>query len=580
MSDLPSGWTTASIGEICERLVDGSHNPPAVSVGGLPMLSAKNIDDDAISLENVRSIDAASFATEDARSRVRAGKVLLTIVGTIGRTAVVNENHPPFCLQRSVAVLSPRSHLPRFLMRALQSPAVQQTLNENAKGTAQKGIYLGALGMVELPVPPFNEQRRIVEKIDAIFDKSRAMRARLERLPALLERLKRSILAAAFRGDLTKDWRAAHPDVEPASMLLDRVRAERRLRWENEQRAKGKDPKRAAYDEPTSVDVASLPELPEGWAWASIGEIGFVTGGKRLPAGHGYAETPTDHPYVRVLDMFEGGVDTGNLVYLRPDTQAEISAYTISSEDTFISIAGTIGVAGRIPRSISGANLTENAARIRLGSLIHPDLLWRFLGTELGKTQVRFQTVATGQPKLALFRIEQIVMPVPPLDEQTLLLERVLEKFSFVDKLASSTSRLAARCLTLEQAALAKAFRGELVPQDPTDESASVLLDRIRAAHADEPQRPPRGRPAPKVVAAKPTATTATNGQGAAVEGAPVDLVVAAFQLAPRLTATSIGTSTGLDAASVKKALKALVDVGQVRVEGKARGTAYVWSAT
>jgi hypothetical protein len=133
-------------------------------------------------------------------------------------------------------------------------------------------------------VPPRTEQRRIVAKLDAIFDRTRAAKARLKRLHTLLDKLRRSILAAAFRGDLTADWRAIHPDagVEPSSALFKRIRAERRRQWEASVSAKGKDLRRVKYSEaPRVVDEEDLPPLPNGWTWTTVGEFSvFVTDGE------------------------------------------------------------------------------------------------------------------------------------------------------------------------------------------------------------------------------------------------------------------------------------------------------------
>ena len=134
----------------------------------------------------------------------------------------------------------------------------------------------------------------------------------------------------------------------------------------------------------------------------------------------------------------------------------------------------------------------------------------------------------------------------------------------------------------MEQAALAKAFRGELVTQDATDEPASVLLDRIRAARAEELGQPrrgrgPRGDDGPTVEEDNSIASGGQTTNGA--HDPSLDLVAASFQADGRLTATAIAEATGLDAAAVKAAIKALVDAGQVRVHGRARGTTYEWTA-
>ena len=129
-------------------------------------------------------------------------------------------------------------------------------------------------------MPPLAEQRRIVAKIEALQERSRRAREALSEVGPLLEQFRQSVLAAAFRGDLTADWRAAHPNVEPASELLQRIRAERRRRWEQAElakyEAKGQKPPKNwkdKYKEPEPVDDSDLPELPDGWVWATIDEL-------------------------------------------------------------------------------------------------------------------------------------------------------------------------------------------------------------------------------------------------------------------------------------------------------------------
>lgn len=264
---LPSGWLSVPLSQVTAKLVDGSHNPPSKQEHNLPMLSARNIENGRINFNNYRYIEQSAFETENARTRVQTGDVLLTIVGAIGRAATVPEDFEPFTLQRSVAVLSAIGMIPDFLMYQLQSPKLQADLLSKAKGTAQKGIYLKILGGLEMLVPPLNEQRRIVAKIEALKDRSQQVKEALEAIPSLLAQFRQSVLAAAFRGDLTADWREKNLDVEPASVLLERIRAERRRRWEEAEldrmKANGKTPKdnlwKEKYKKPASADTSNLP---------------------------------------------------------------------------------------------------------------------------------------------------------------------------------------------------------------------------------------------------------------------------------------------------------------------------------
>ena len=166
---LPDSWNWASLREITLSISDGSHNPPPNNGSGIPLLSAANINDNSILMNEIsRWITNEEWKIENQRTNIEVGDVLLTIVGSIGRSAVVqNNNH--FALQRSVAVIKPCLINPLYLMHIVQSPQIQKWLTDNSKGTAQKGIYLNALSLMIIPIPPLAEQARIVEHIHIAY---------------------------------------------------------------------------------------------------------------------------------------------------------------------------------------------------------------------------------------------------------------------------------------------------------------------------------------------------------------------------------------------------------------------------
>jgi len=150
-----------------------------------------------------------------------------------------------------------------------------------------------------------------------------------------------------------------------------------------------------------------------------LGELVGVKGGKRLPLGATYSDVKTSYPYIRVTDFENNSVNLTNVLYLDENVQKQIQRYTISSEDVFISIAGSIGIVGIVPKELDGANLTENAAKLVINdkAKLDKNYLMRFLATA-GQIQLQAKAKTTSQPKLALFRIEEIEIPLPPLAEQ------------------------------------------------------------------------------------------------------------------------------------------------------------------
>jgi type I restriction enzyme S subunit len=177
--ELPKGWEWSRLGTICRKVTDGAHNPPPNTGKGYPMLSCKEVNFGKIDFSLAsRFVDQAGFDKEDKRTAISAGDILLNIVASIGRSAVVPENSPKFVLQRNVAVLDSMLS-PYFLTRHLISPICLDYYTEHAKGTAQQVIYLGKLSIMLLAIPPLAEQHRIVAKVDELMALCDQLKARL-----------------------------------------------------------------------------------------------------------------------------------------------------------------------------------------------------------------------------------------------------------------------------------------------------------------------------------------------------------------------------------------------------------------
>lgn len=452
------------------------------------MLSARNINDFRINFDDYRLISGSDFEIEHSRTNVAPGDVLLTIVGTIGRTAVVPAGLPPFCLQRSVAVLKPHGIDARYVAYALNSPSCQQWLTNNAKGTAQKGIYLKTLGTAVLPIAPRAEQTRIVEKLEELLSDLDAGVAELKAAQKKLALYRQSLLKAAVEGALTADWRAQRSargePQETGADLLARILTERRARWEARQRAKfeeqGKMPPKgwqARYPEPVRPDTAELPMLPEGWAWASVAQLGEVT--------TGFTPSTTDaENFGGTIPFFKpGDLDAGYYVEQSRERLSEAGAAigrVLPEKSVLVTCIGaTIGKTGfaRVP---CATNQQINALSVSESEVI-PEFVYWLMVSGTGQRQIIKNASATTLPILNKSKFEKLVLPIAPLSEQTeivSLLETESERISSQETAISHALRQA----TVQRKNLLKAaFSGQLVPQDPDDEPASALLARIRA---------------------------------------------------------------------------------------------------
>jgi len=301
--EVPASWAYARLSEIATKLTDGSHNPPKDAGSGFPMLSSRDVTTGKIRFDSPsRYLSADDFDAEDSRTRTQPGDVLLTIVASLGRSAVVPIDAPKFALQRSVAVIASGLY-PEFLSNLLNSPVSLKYFDAHAKGTAQKGIYLGKLGEYVTPVPPLAEQHRVVAKVDelmALCDRLEAQQADAESAHAqLVQALLGSLTQAADAEDFAASWQrlAEHfhtlfttepsidalkqsllqlavmgklvpqdPSDEPAEDLYERIQAERQ-RLVTKGALKKHKPLAEIEAQTTQL------QLPSTWKWVPLLEI-------------------------------------------------------------------------------------------------------------------------------------------------------------------------------------------------------------------------------------------------------------------------------------------------------------------
>lgn len=497
--ELPPGWAEAGLRSVVTKLVDGSHNPPARIEAGWPMLSAQNVSNDRISFEGARLIAAADFERESNRTRVTSGDVLLTIVGSIGRTAVVPEGLPPFTLQRSVAVMTPQGIEPRFLSHQFREHKARRYFEANARGTAQKGIYLNALGEMPIRVAPKHEQQRIVSKLDELFSRIDEGERALERVQKLVERYRQSVLKAAVTGELTRDWREKNKDnIESGEALLARILKARREAWEkaelDKMKAKGITPTndkwKQKYEEPAGPSTDGLQSLPDGWIWASVAQIGSTFTGKTPPTSQ-EGLFGGDLPFIKPTDL-DQGYDVRNCRQTLTEKGADFCDILPANSILVTCIGATIGKVG-LARVQCATNQQINSLVVA-HSVFDPRFVYWLFASPHGQQQVIGNSSSTTLPILNKSRFEALPMPVPSLAEQAQIVDLIELRLNAASHLVQDANIEDRRASALRQVVLRSAFAGSLVPQDVDDEPASALLERIVTERSESPAKPKRGR--------------------------------------------------------------------------------------
>ena len=308
------------------------------------------------------------------------------------------------------------------------------------------------------------------------------------------KQLKNSILQWAIQGKLVPQ----DPHDEPASVLLDKIRQEkeRLIKEKKIKRDKnasiiyrGEDnsyyEKILATGEVKCIDEEIPFEIPTSWSWARLGNLIDIKGGKRLPAGYKLTDNKTDHIYIRVSDMQDGTIVSKDLKYITDDVYNQIQNYTIGKDDLYLTIVGsTIGKAGLVPKMFDNMNLTENAVKLT-NIPINKYFLLYYVRSGYAQSQFRDNTKQVGQPKLAIFRIANTLVPIPPFAEQT----KIVSKIEYTLHLVNHFSNLQEQLhdidtdiyRDLKKSILQEAIQGKLVPQIAEEGTAKELIEQIKA---------------------------------------------------------------------------------------------------
>jgi len=350
-------------------------------------------------------------------------------------------------------------------------------------------VDFGQLANYPFPLSPLPEQRRIVAEIEKQFTRLDAAEAALRRVEANLKRYRASVLKTACEGKLAPTEadlaEAEGRDYEDAEQLLERILVERRARWESQEKRRGK------YKEPVPPDTSDFPELPAGWIWSNIGETFEVFVGA----------TPR-----RSRPDYWGGdiswVSSGEVAFTRiKKTRECTTAEGLKNSSMDLHPPGTVLLGmigeGKTRGQVSILDIpacnSQNSAAIRASqSKLPPEYLFYYLWGQYDVTR----QIGSGnnQPALNKSRVQEIPFPIPPIAEQRRIIAEVESRLSIIQQAEATVGVCLKRVGRLRQSILKQAFSGHLVPQDPDDEPASILLERIRAERADEEAAAPTRR--------------------------------------------------------------------------------------
>ena len=333
--------------------------------------------------------------------------ILLSVRAPVGTTNIANQK---CCIGRGLAAIRHENY--KYVFYFLRS--IQQELDSKGTGTTFRAISGETIRETLFPYPSKTTQEAIVSKIEELFSELEKGVENLRIAQQQLKTYRQSVLKWAFEGKLT-----------------------------NENVKEG--------------------ELPKGWKWVLINEIGRIKGGKRLPPKHQYSEELTDFVYIMAGNLKDGTVRNKS-TFITEETYNALANYKVTGGEVYITIVGAcIGDAGIIPENIGKSILTENAAKIIELKETYNKYLALWINSTICQANIKSKILSATLGKLALNRIGTLEVPIAPITEQHNIVEEIESRLSGADKMEESITQSLQQAEALRQSILKKAFEGKLI---------------------------------------------------------------------------------------------------------------------
>lgn len=435
----PQGWIKTTIVNVANIEMGQSPSGKATNTDkiGLPLIGG------ASDYEGHRL--SPSRYTSEPTKICKIGDLVLCIRATIGNLAEADQI---YCLGRGVAGIRTNIIEKKYLWHLISRD--KKSLNEAGTGSTFRQIDKETLTNWPIHLPPLAEQKRIVAKLEALLTRSTNARNELAAIPKLIERYKQAVLAAAFRGDLTADWRGT-------SELM-------------------------------------------GWEKSTVGDIAKVGTGATPKRGESKYYLDGTHPWVTSGALNNDFIDSAD-EYITDQALKETNCTLYPANTILLAMYGEGKTRGKSSILRITASTNQACAAIQVTNS-HVSIAFINYFFKFNYLNIRSEAAGGVQPNLNLSIVKAIELSIPPPSEQAIIIERIETAFKAIDTIQAELTQAEALRKRLEQATLAKAFKGKLVPQNPNDEPASVLLERIRAEREAQPKskRTQRIKPAKEIL--------------------------------------------------------------------------------
>jgi type I restriction enzyme S subunit len=384
---------------------------------GVPFIRSMNVVFFGFKREGLAYLDERQAAALE-NVEVRSGDVLLNITGaSIGRVTIAPSDMDGARVNQHVCIIRPVDGLDgRYLRAFLSSPTMQDTIGAENYGVTRQALTKQQILDFQIPLAPINEQKRIADKLDAVLARVDACRERLDRVPAILKRFRQAVLAAAISGTLSEEWRQAQ-----------------RLSMESWQQT---------VFEKVCKDI-------------TVGHVGKMAAQYR----------DSGIPFLRSLNVRPFRFDSQEIKYISPEFHRSLAKSALRPGDVVVVRTGAPGQCCVIPQELPEANCSDLVI-VRPGPDLSAAFAAVFINSETSQAFVKAEQVGVAQAHFNVGSMKRAPLLLPSLLEQDEIVRRVDALFVYADNLEARYTAARAQVEDLTPALLAKAFRGELVPQD------------------------------------------------------------------------------------------------------------------
>ena len=474
-NNLPKGWVETILDELIVKMSNGTTAKQIQEKTKYPVSRIETISNEFVDFVKVRYLNNP---TKDIieKYKIEQGDILFSNINSdihLGKTAIFYENQT-LIHGMNLLLIRPESRIviPKFLnfyFKYYRNLGKFISIAQHAVN--QSSINQTKLKNLDFIIPPLNEQKRIVAKIEELFSLLDSTKEILEKTKILLKQYSQSLLKSAFEGKLVSQ----DPNDEPASMLLEKIR-------------RGKDSKSKIDFGMSKLILEKNNGLPKGWILSRMQDIVLTPKNDIVDGPFGSNLKATEYvddgiPIIRLQNVDRNQFINKNIRYVTKEKAKQLQRHSFLKNDIVITKLGfPVGKATLVPEYLENGIIVADILRMRvLDKFVSRKFLTYLINSEIITKQFANHTQGTTRPRVNLTKFRDFIIPLPPLNEQKRIVAKIEESFFLIHNSEKSVDALFLQNNLLKTSTLKQAFEGKLVPQDPNDEPAEILLEKIKA---------------------------------------------------------------------------------------------------